>query len=381
MSATMSRSISQCFGRGLSAPLGSGVGHQRCSESGFRLPDKGSETLLQDGGYDHVVPRLPLTSQGLTERRNATRNFGPFVERATQREPFGRHGRRKHMKIRLLGSSVAMLVLVTACAGVDDGSGATSTTTTIPGGVEGPVFIDSTEILYLESFPVQVRLLVRGSLPTPCHEAVWAVDDLGSTIDVRLWSSVLLGQACAQVLEPFEVSIPLGAFESATSSVVVNGEEIGRLAIGVETAVEEASLVEAGWSFGMCLGFCNADLAIQREGLVLTARDREKQEPLYVNSGSLTVVGLERIGAAVEHLSAVALDPVYGCPDCADGGASYLVLEREGVSVRHDMEFGSPPEVLAELQGLAMEVIEALETCGSNELVTVADDCVPWEGF
>lgn len=283
------------------------------------------------------------------------------------------------MKTKLLTSIVAVALLMTACAGADVGTPETSTT--VAGGVEGPVFIDATEILYLESFPVQVRLVVRGSLPTPCHEAVWQVDDLGATIDVRLWSSAPLGQDCVQVLEPFEVSIPLGSFETSTSAVVLNGEEIGRLELGAVPGGGDAALVGAGWSFGMCLGHCNADLVIEGEELVLTGRDREKAEPLYVNRGVLTPAGQSQVGAALGRLSGVPLDRVYGCPDCADGGAAYLVIQRDGGVFRHDIEFGRPPQVLTELHGLATALIDALETCGSNELVTVADDCTPWEGF
>jgi hypothetical protein len=283
------------------------------------------------------------------------------------------------MKTRLLPSIIAVALLMTACAGAD--VGAPGTSTTVGDGVEGPVFIDATDILYLESFPVQVRLVVRGSLPTPCHQAVWEVEDLGTTIGVRLWSSAPLGQDCVQVLEPFEVSIPLGSFETSMSAVVLNGEEVGRLALGAAPGGGDGALVGAGWSFGMCLGFCNADLVIEGESLVLSARDREKVEPLFVNHGVLTAAGQSRIGAALEQLGGVPLDPVYGCPDCADGGAAYLVLERDGGIFRHDMEFGRPPEVLAELHGLATAMIDALETCSSNELVTIADDCVPWEGF
>ena len=243
------------------------------------------------------------------------------------------------------------------------------------------MFVESTEILYLESFPVQIRLSVRGSLPTPCHRVQWSVEDGGASIEVAMWSVIALGQNCAQVLEPFEVSIPLGAFETADLDVTLNGELIGVVEVGAETTSPEISLLGAGWSFGMCLGLCTADLVVQAERLVLTARDRENAEPLYENRGSLTKKGLERIGAAVNRLSGVTLDPVYGCPDCADGGAFYLLLEKKGPPTRHDLEFGRPPEVLAEVHGLAMGVIEALETCRSDALVTVDDDCVPWEGF
>jgi hypothetical protein len=187
------------------------------------------------------------------------------------------------MELRLFTPCLAVILLVTACGGVDRGSGIASPT--VPGGGEGPVFVDSTEILYLESFPVQVRLAVRGSLPTPCHEPVWEVEDLGWTIDIRLWSEADPAQSCIRVLEPFEISIPLGSFESASSPIVLNGEQIGRLAIGVEPASGDVSLVGAGWSFGMCGGYCNADLAVLGEGLVLTGRSRMSEEPLYVNRG------------------------------------------------------------------------------------------------
>ena len=243
------------------------------------------------------------------------------------------------------------------------------------------MFIDSTEILYLESFPVQVRLLVHGSLPTPCHQLQWSVDDGEGVIEVSLWSVVALGQNCAQALEPFEVSIALGSFETANLAVVLNGEQIGRVVVGEEPAAGRVSLVGAGWSFGMCGGYCTADLVSIDGSLTLVGGGWTSDEPLYENRGTLTAEGQGLISAAAEKLRSVPLESVYGCPDCADGGAAYLVVDRDGVSSRHDMEFGRPPEVLAELHELAMAMIDALETCQSDEMVIVADDCEAWQGF
>ncbi len=252
-------------------------------------------------------------------------------------------------------------------------------TTDVPPGVEGPVFVDSTDILYLESFPVQVRLVVRGSLPTPCHEIRWEVEDSGPEVDVRLWSEALPGLVCAQVLEPFEISVPLG--ESSGKAVFLNGEAIGRLSIGAQPVPGAGSLVGAGWSFGMCGGYCTADLLVEGENVVVTGGGWTSEEPLYVNRGILTEKGRRRIGSELARLVGRPLESVYGCPDCADGGAAYLVLEREGMASRHEMEFGRPPEALAELHGLAMAIIDALESCESDELVTPGDDCQPWQGF
>jgi hypothetical protein len=244
------------------------------------------------------------------------------------------------------------------------------------------VYVDTTEILYLESFPVQARLVVRGSLPTPCHQIRWEVEDpdLDGSIEVRMWSEPDPQDDCVSVLEPFEVSIPLGSFESADGAVSLNGEEIGRLSIGADPMPGGLSFVGAGWSFGMCGGYCMADLILDGDQLVLTGRSRLNEDPLYVHRGTPTAEALERLVNATKKLDTVALEPVYGCPDCADGGAAYLTLERQGVASRHEMNFGNPPEVLADLHGISMALINSLESCTSGDLVTVADDCEAWQG-
>ena len=269
-----------------------------------------------------------------------------------------------------------LVVFVLATGWAEAERGASSTFSTAPG-ERGPVYIDATEIRYLESFPVQVGLVVRGALPTPCHDTVWEVEDRRDAIQVGLWSEADPELACAQVLEPFEVSIPLGSFASSESLVSLNGEGVGRLAIGVEPA-SGMTLVGAGWSFGMCGGYCSTDLAVGVQKLVLTGGSHMTDEPLYVNRGAVTALGQRRIAAALEGVNALELEPVYGCPDCADGGAAYLTLMQDGTTSRHELEFGDPPRELAELYGLAMKLITSLETCVSSELVAIGDDCAPW---
>jgi hypothetical protein len=198
---------------------------------------------------------------------------------------------------------------------------------------------------------------------------------------VTLASVLALGQVCDQVLEPFEVSIPVGSFETADSALVLNGEEIGRIVVGEVPAAAGLSPVAAGWSFGMCGGYCTADLVLAGGSLTLVGGGWTSDEPFHQHRGTLTARGHELLAAAVAGLSGLELESVYGCPDCADGGAAYLMLDRDGVSSRHDMEFGRPPQELAGLYGLAMAMIDSLETCRPDEMVVVAADCVPWQGF
>ena len=203
------------------------------------------------------------------------------------------------MGLKWLSPLLAVSLLVTGSAEVDRGT--SSTYSIAPGDRGGPVYLDATEILYLESFPVQVRLVVRGALPTPCHEAVWEIEELGDAISVSLWSEADPELPCAQVLEPFEIAIPLGSFESSHSPVRLNGEQIGRLAIGPEPASDDSSLIGAGWSFGRCGGYCTADLAVEGEKLVLTGRSHMSAPRFTYRGGA----GADRCGGGeVEGRSA-----------------------------------------------------------------------------
>jgi hypothetical protein len=240
---------------------------------------------------------------------------------------------------------------------------------------QDPVYVASTEIVYLESVPVEVELLVTGDLPSPCHETDWDVSEAATRVEVTMWSTSDPAAFCAAVLEPFEVSVPLGSYDSADLEVTLNGAMVGRIEIGDEASSMKSGLAGAGWSFGMCAGYCGADLSVDGAALVQSGHARDPDEQLYEHHGTLTAEGLARLDDAVAALADVTLEDTYGCPDCADGGAAYVVIATgDGVS-RHVMEFGNPPEVLVDVYDLSTAVMSALESCEASALVEVAEDC------
>jgi hypothetical protein len=93
----------------------------------------------------------------------------------------------------------------------------------------GEVFIDSTSLLVLESYPPQFRLSVSGSLPTPCHQlrAVVSAPDASNGIAVDVYSLMDPTALCAQVLQPFTVSISIPTPPQGKYSVTVNGQMVG----------------------------------------------------------------------------------------------------------------------------------------------------------
>ena len=93
----------------------------------------------------------------------------------------------------------------------------------------GAVFIDHSELSLMESDPIQVRLTLQGSLPTPCNQlrVIASPPDEQNQIQVEVYSVSDPDKACVQVLEPFEANIGLGSFPAGHYSVWVNGEMVG----------------------------------------------------------------------------------------------------------------------------------------------------------
>lgn len=90
-------------------------------------------------------------------------------------------------------------------------------------------FIDSVQLLILESYPVQINLQLSGGLPTPCHQLRIAVDppDKENRIYIDVYSVVDPDKICIQVIEPFAATVSLGTFSAGRYSVYVNNELIG----------------------------------------------------------------------------------------------------------------------------------------------------------
>jgi hypothetical protein len=137
-----------------------------------------------------------------------------------------------------------------------------------------------------------------------------------------------------------------------------------------------AAVVEAGWSFGFCLGPCRGMLQLNGSELTYRVSDRTGSPVLAENRGRLTSVGASRLQSLAAALPDDLLD-TYGCPDCADAGAAYVVLSRESATERADYEYPAPPPDLAPLDAFLKGIMEALGECRPSSDVTIAPGCDP----
>jgi len=94
---------------------------------------------------------------------------------------------------------------------------------------QSSIYLKTAELLVMESYPPQFLLSLTGDLPTPCHEirAVIHEPDDDNNIETEVYSLTDPNTVCVQVLEPFEVKIPINISSPGRYSVSVNGQKIG----------------------------------------------------------------------------------------------------------------------------------------------------------
>ena len=110
----------------------------------------------------------------------------------------------------------------------------------------GRAQIDEVTIQILESFPVQVEVLIKGALPDSCTE-IEGLDQRFDAEERTFWIEIetvrTTDESCAQVLVPFEETVALDVYglPAGTYAVDVDGtEETFKLA--VDNAPPDAEL-------------------------------------------------------------------------------------------------------------------------------------------
>ncbi len=102
--------------------------------------------------------------------------------------------------------------------------------------IRDKVFMDfaKSRLLISATRPVHVQAVLSGYLPDPCHvlRVVTGLTATTRTINISVYSLYKAGTACASVLQPFSVTVPLGSFSSGTYTVYVNGTVLGTFSTG-----------------------------------------------------------------------------------------------------------------------------------------------------
>lgn len=153
------------------------------------------------------------------------------------------------MKFRLLIVGVVLLLFMAACGNSDGGGeepvvdetavSPEEAPTSTPESTEpiiGVANVDSIEVLILESFPVQINVRTRGTLPNGCTSIdEVTTEQVGNEFNVAISTIQPVDVVCTQALVPFEETIALDVdgLPAGSYQVNVNGR-IGSFTLSVD---------------------------------------------------------------------------------------------------------------------------------------------------
>lgn len=109
---------------------------------------------------------------------------------------------------------------------------------------------------------------------------------------------------------------------------------------------DEGMIVRYGTSFGECAGYCRQQLTISHETTAYLKQSWDKSLPDVKFNVELSENAKESLFDAIDINSFTDLASVIGCPDCADGGAEWIEIEKGNIHHKVTFEYFNEPESL-----------------------------------
>jgi hypothetical protein len=124
--------------------------------------------------------------------------------------------------------------------------------------------------------------------------------------------------------------------------------------------------VKSGQSFGMCIGKCTNEIIITGDKMTLKQIERKERGGDTSTYEFTENANLQQVLQEIKKINQakfLALEDVYGCPDCADGGAEWVEITFKGKEAKKvTFEYGKTipgfEELVSTLSTNRLSIIE-----------------------
>jgi hypothetical protein len=112
-------------------------------------------------------------------------------------------------------------------------------------------------------------------------------------------------------------------------------------------------LLRSGTSFGMCVGYCMTELVVRDGSATFAQTSREPgRYPPKKQALRLSAAEYEALRSVASAADFRQLQSVYGCPDCADGGAEWVEFKDRVVTLEYRADLQPLGPLLREVRAL-----------------------------
>ena len=162
-----------------------------------------------------------------------------------------------------------------------------------------------------------------------CFENFFTIGDINNDSLINVQDIVLLVSFVLQIDFPTDIEFLAADYNGDGILNILDVVNIVDLILNPQTSIQ----INSGTSYGECWGYCVFELELDNSNALFTASGWGWYEfPDLLLEDNLSQEMWQQIIELIDFEYFQSLDDVYGCPDCADGGAEFIEIIYDGVA-------------------------------------------------
>ena len=162
-----------------------------------------------------------------------------------------------------------------------------------------------------------------------CFENSFTLGDINNDSLINVQDIVLLVSFVLQTDFPTDTEFMAADYNEDGILNILDVVSIVDLILNPQTSIQ----INSGTSYGECWGYCVFELELDNSNALFTASGWGWYEfPDLLLEDNLSQEMWQQIIELIDFEYFQSLDDVYGCPDCADGGAEFIEIIYDGVA-------------------------------------------------
>ena len=162
-----------------------------------------------------------------------------------------------------------------------------------------------------------------------CFSNSFTLGDINNDSMINVQDIVLLVNFVLQTDLPTDTEFMAADYNEDGILNILDVVSIVDLILNPQTSIQ----INSGTSYGECWGYCVFELQIDNSNALFTASGWGWYEfPDLLLEDNLSQEMWQQIIELIDFEYFQSLDDVYGCPDCADGGAEFIEIIYDGVA-------------------------------------------------
>ena len=212
-----------------------------------------------------------------------------------------------------------------------------------------------------------------------CFENYFTLGDINNDSLINVQDIVLLVSFVLQTDFPTDTEFMAADYNGDGILNILDVVSIVDLILNPQTSIQ----INSGTSYGECWGYCVFELELDNSNALFTASGWGWYEfPDLLLEDNLSQEMWQQIIELIDFEYFQSLDYVYGCPDCADGGAEFIEIIYDGVAKQVTFDAYTEIDGIQELTILLRDLrAEYWNQINENQECSIMPEVGPCDGI